>query len=429
MIHGVDAALLLEFFHAGDRRPLTLARLVSHFLIAPADTDAIPVFEAALALPETEKEQRTRILAALAALYFTANRPHETAACLKELDDYAGQEEHVLSVFIATGEHARAADLLGKHRHTIPQATVFHAMETLIADSAFADTLAHVAYELLVGGLFSEPLLHLTLSRFDGAYAEWAALAAFLDGENIQSPAVDVRVLEAALHMHAFDEFSQAAFSRLCAEPGGEYHGLLANFVELACYEMFTNQVRPTYHTLDILQRWQTQDATLSWALAMVLTKHGVQSLGSEEIIQRSLAEMEAAGLLFPVFKEADGHATAFTEKFQPFIHRAAPGQDIWLHYRVNESPMAVLPMQYVRYGIYVAIVPVFYAETITYHFGDGTEKVIKNKRATLSTPPDDRFFRINNAIIHSEHFRHDRAEEAISGLVQGTLRVRASLL
>jgi hypothetical protein len=187
---------------------------------------------------------------------------------------------------------------------------------------------------------------------------------------------------------------------------------------------------------LDILQKWlqNTDNLTLCWGLAAVFIRHGITTLASPDIIAKALSSMENAGILLPVFREGSTPTAPYAEKFIPIVYRSVPGKIVWVHYRIGDEPSMASPMQYVRYGIYIAILPAFSGESITYHIADGhdtTPITIKNTRAHLQTTEQmhDEFFHINNAAIHEQNFRHDAAEKIISRLVPDIRATRAQLL
>jgi len=97
--------------------------------------------------------------------------------------------------------------------------------------------------------------------------------------------------------------------------------------------------------------------------------------------------------------------------------------------------------MQYVKYGLYAAAVPIFFGETFDYYFSEESdsgsvttkEQSVTNSIAfeaeANSEAADDPYFIINNAIVSALNFKHDQAEKLISDLVKDVRPVRAKLM
>jgi len=93
--------------------------------------------------------------------------------------------------------------------------------------------------------------------------------------------------------------------------------------------------------------------------------------------------------------------------------------------------------MQYVKYGMYMSSIPLFYNEEITYYFSEelptgsvGTKtETVKNTTPFLHSHPTDQFFTINNAIIYEQMFKHDQVEKALGKLVKDVQTVKSKLL
>ena len=119
-------------------------------------------------------------------------------------------------------------------------------------------------------------------------------------------------------------------------------------------------------------------------------------------------------------------------------MYKSQPDKNCRLYYRIEGSgAYTAVPMQYIRYGIYLAAVPMFYNETLTYYFSEELssgsvttrEFSVKNTKPFVHENPDDPYFTINNAIICEHMFKHDQVEKLISGLVKDMRPVKARLL
>ncbi|MCL1843866.1 MAG: DUF5717 family protein [Defluviitaleaceae bacterium] len=444
MVGLAGVELYLYFFQKGDRRFHLLTYLTNHYLAieSPPD-DAAPVFEAMLATKGTTKAYRMRILVALGRLHYNAFSFEQALECYAEVDDDAlGNDfiDQILNVYLQTREYERAAAVLSKKSHSIPPQKLFDAVTTLLKKAKKSEkinpAIYAIGYNLLLNGFFSDDLLNNVLENFSASYGEWAELARVLEEENRSLPKLDEHVLKTALYMSRFDAPAQKAFSRL--RSASKDSPLLAEFIELATYHMLAKSTRPSYDTLTILENSDNDSILLSWALAGIYLKHNITTFKSEEIIKNAMSASESEGILFPVFKENAPANSPFIEKYQPFLYQSLPNKDCWLYYRMEDSSaVQSIPMQYIRYGLYVAAIPLFYNESLTYYFSEEMpsgsittkETSIKNTKPFIHEDPTDPYFAINNAIICEQMFKHDKVETLISGLVKDVAPVRARLL
>lgn len=448
MIGQAGPELYLYFFRKGDRRFHLLAFLANYYLRLETPPDeAIPVFEALLPEKRVTKAYKMRLLVALGRLHYNAFSFEQALECFGEVDEDAiGDDfiEQLLSIYLQTREFGRAAKLISTKHKNIPNETLFEAVTSLLSKKTdgINEQIAEIGYVLLMKNFFSEKLLAFVLKHYNASYTEWANLSRVIDEDNRAAPKLDARVLESALHMNSFDTQAQKAFARIFA--AGKETRLTAEFTELATYEMLANSTRPNYDVINILEKiyFGTNNAApkvlLSWALAGTYLRYNITTFKSEEIIRNAISALETEGILFPVFKENKSAPTPFIEKFQPFLYKSLPDKDCWLYYRIDGAKnFSAMPMQYVRYGIYVAAVPMFYNESFTYYFSEEMqsgsvttkENSVKNTKPFLHESSDDFYFTINNAIIYEQMFKHDQVEKLISGLVKDVQPVRARLL
>jgi hypothetical protein len=438
-----DSIELYEyFFQKGDRRFVLLTFLADYYLSLPEPPEiATEVFEALIAGKETSKPYKMRLLVTLGRMFYNANSFTRALDCFAEVDEDMLTDdfiEQIFTVYMQAGEYERATRLLAaKHSH-IPAEVLFSSLGQLLTKSSIP-IVFQIGYELLLGGFFSEKLLSLVLEGFRASYSEWAALSQVLDEDNRTALALDARLLETAIYMASFDQNAQKAFTRLWQ---AKYDSpLLAEFVELAIYEMLAKSTRPNYDVLNILEKWyleKEQTVLLAWGLAGVYLKYDITTFKSEEIIRFAISTSENESILFPIFKESKPTSSPFIEKFQPFLYNSLPNKDCKLYYRIDDAPsFSSVPMVYVRYGLYVASVPMFFNETIHYYFseemasGNINTKIssVKNTTPYLHENTSDPYYTINTAIIYNHMFKHDKAETLISELVKDIQPVRAQLL
>jgi hypothetical protein len=363
---------------------------------------------------------------------------------------HSASMEHILNVFLQTHEYARAAGLIMRKKKYISNKVLFNAVKKLSGPDYAAHhmDLADAAYDLLLDAWYDADLLRIVLSHYSGGQSEWQELSRALGALNITAPGLDEIIVKNSIWMHQFDEDAQKAFVRLVNETGSdEYHPPLLNaFIEYASYEMMLNNARPDYETLTLLEKMflnsQANNPLLAWALCHVYLTYSITTFYSEQVLEAAVRSQEEKGFLFPVFREYwdKRNKHPFLEKNQPFLYRSLPDKNVWLHYRIDDTPaFQAVPMRYLCFGLYLAILPLFYKETLTYYFSEELatgsittrEQTITNDSAYLCEPneAEDLFFTVNNAIIYEQMFKYEQVERIITGLVRDVKRVRSGLM
>jgi len=455
--------LYRHFFNNGDRRFHLLTFLANYYLRQdePANA-AIPVFEALLETETITTAYRMRILVAVGRLYYNAFHYEKAMACYARVDDNAIDDdfvEQLLNVYLQTREYTRAARLISSRGDTISNETMFEVVKMLLIINEEKELIAEIGHTLLMKGYFAENLLEFVLAYHDAAYAEWVALAAVIDEDNHTAPKLDERVLSYALAMGCFDSHAQKAFYRLYSVDAA--NPLIAEFTELATFEMLRNNTRPSYDTVNLLEKIYLAETSvgtgaqvdaqasigaqvdaeartlLAWGLADIYIRYGITTFNSEKITQSAAAALESEGIFFPIFREGKFKSTPFMEKFQPFLHKSLSNKDCRLYYQIDGKDFIAVQMQYVRYGIYVAAVPMFFGETFSYYFSEETSAgnvttpiaTVTNEKAFLHECAVDTYYAINSAMIYENMFKHEQVERLISRLVKEPLAVRAKLL
>ncbi|MDR1664180.1 MAG: DUF5717 family protein [Clostridiales bacterium] len=461
MITRADPALYRYFFRKGARDFPLLAHLANNWLtlldennapeaMPPEDiSEAIQVLEAALGHKEIAKPYLMRIRVALGGLCYRAGKFD------KALEYYGGVDENeldneyveqILSVFLQTREWSRAAGLVMRKKRFISNKALFGAIKKLSAPEYDANHphLADAAYDLLLDQWYDPDLLRIVLLYYRGGQSEWQALSRALSALNVTAAGLDEIIIKNSIWMHQFDEDAQKAFVRLVNEPGGVNlkHPLVEPFVEYCAYEMILNDVRPDYDTLVLLERIYLNDKSplLSWALCHVYLRNGINTFNSEDIWEDAVASQEEAQVLFPVFREYRDkyNKHPYIEKNQPFLYQSLPEKNVWLHYKIDDAPaFQAKPMRYLRFGLYLTSLSVFYGEKVTYYFSEEMasgsittrEDHLSNTAEYLYEKEGDPFFTINNALIYEKMFKHEQVERIINGLVKDVRMVRGAIV
>jgi len=442
MIPGADYKLYRHFFDKGDRRFYLLTYLANYYLKQeePPDT-AIPVFEAVLSEKVITQAYKMRILAALGQIHYNKSNFDQALEYYEKIDldqldnDFIAQ---ILNIHIQTNAYAQAVGLIEKKHLHISANILLTAICTLLSKPINHAPLAEAAYRLLIDGNYNAAFLDLVLNHYQASYSEWTTLAQVLNGQRLSNINLDKRILETAIWMAQWDNHAQKSFVQIFIENNDPH--LFDQFVEYATYEMLANSAHLEYDTLEILESkcLQDKDIFLTWALASCYLTHNITTPNSNKLLALALDTLESENILFPIFKESRFARIPFIEKYQPFLYHGLPGKKYHLNYRIdNTATFTQVPMQYIKYGMYIATIPLFYNEELSYYFSEEMETgsiqtkeaQIKNVTPFLHDHPTDQFFAINNAITYEQMFKYDQVEKTISALVNDVQHVRSKLL
>ena len=447
---GNPMALYQHFFHSashGSRDFYITSHLANFYLNQPLSrsqdqNQALPIYEAILQHDQLSKAYRMRILVALGRLYYN-NQDYALALdCYGQVD--LGQLDptftaQVLEVFLHTKEWARALSLLFQnYRHLSPDIfhhTILALIPPFAGQQKPLETLAGLGYIFITSPVsennFCQTTFDMVVSNLQASYAEWVVLYQI---PQASCPALGHIIAQMALAMAVWDTHCQQAFAA----------DLQPQYVQYATYQLLANHQHPTPDLLAALEDYCIEDPTdtlLVWALGQYYLSTKTTTAHSANIIALGLESFQALGILLPAFKDAGTSAIGrlpFVQKYQPFTHKGKPDRVYQLYYRINEDGAFLsIPMEYIKYGIYVACLPIFYGETITYYFSEELPtgsittppEKIKNTTPFLHETDKDPFFAINSAIVYEQMFKHEQVENIIGALVKDSVPIRAKLM
>ena len=445
LVENADTALYLRFFRAGFTPPELLITLTRRCLALEELPDSLlPVLSAAMSDSSLSRLFRMRAAAALGNHYTRTGDYARAADYYKDLDENALDErdlEQMLLVRIHTRDYTRAAQLIVKKAEYISDRNLFYALKQLTADSgAHNESIADVAYELILKSWYDKTLIAIVLNHYKGSQAEWQALSRALAAMSVSERRLDEIILQNAVTMHMPDAGAQRVFARMCDMD--EENPLLRDFALYLSYEIIVNGMTPSHETVERLERLflRGEEHFIAYALAHVYLAQGTSAIPSESILSRAVRFCEEDGILFPVFKQLKDKSllTPYIEKHQPFVCHAAPGKQILLACKADgDTAFTEKPMRYVRFGLYMTLVPHFFDETLTYCFVtqmptgsvSSKEMTVKNSRMHLLSAPGDAFYTLNDALIFEQLFKYDKVEQMITERLAPLPRMKSWIL
>ena len=431
LAENVDYGLYLRFFRTGFISTELLIVLTRFCLAMEALPDeALPVLEAAMTDMAISRLFRMRAAAALGNHYARSGDYTNAAACYKDLDENALEDrdvEQMLLVQIHIRDYNRAANLIVKKAECISDRNLFFALKQLADDGSYNESIANVAYELIVKSWYDKTLISIVLTYYKGSQMEWQALSRALAAMSVSERTLDEIILRNAILMHMPDAGAQRVFARMCDMDEG--NPLLHDFAMYLSYEIILNGLNPSHETIARLEQLflRGEEHFLAYALAHVYIMQDVTTIPSANILTRAVRFCEEDGILFPVFKQIKDKSmlTPYIEKHQPFVHHAAPEKTVLLAYRTDSDGAAFTekPMRYVRFGLYMTHIAHFFDETITYCYVTQTptgsvsskEMMVKNSRIHLLDAPKDTYYALNEALIAEQMFKYDKVEQMIT--------------
>ena len=334
----------------------------------------------------------------------------------------------------------RAVGLIVKKAGCISDRSLFHALKQIAALGTYNESLANVAYDLILKSWHDKTLIEIVLAHYNGSQQAWLALSDALAAMAVSEPDLDARILQNAITMHMPDAGAQRVFVRLDA--ANAHASLVSDFAQYLTYEIIINNLAPAYETVHLMECLlrRTDDHFIAYALAHVYVLHNVATTQSEAILAQAVRFSEADGFIFPVFKQLKDKSivTPYIEKNQPFLYRTTPGKTVSLAYKTDGgAEFCERPMRYVRFGLYMTHIPHFFDESITYRFSEqmpsgsvsSKEATVKNSRMHMLDMPNDAYYIINDALIHEQMFKYETVEQIITERLKERPRVKGWII
>lgn len=445
MVENADIWLYMRLYTQGHKQPEILIALARHYLSQDELPEAaVGVLEAASKVKGVSVAFLMQLCARLGNYYYDCGETLSSLAYYRDVDEnYLNDKyiERMLTVFINTDEYQKAAWLVAKKSDSISDIILFQALKKIArAAPECAEHIAPAAYHLLLELWYDKTLIDVVIKHYKGAQSEWEELSKVLNQLSAPDRSLDDKILYNAIWIRKPNPEAQRVFTR-CYRSNPE-HELVGMFAYYLSYEMLVNNMRPEYDTIGVLESIfrKNFDSLLGYALSNIYLAHGVATLHSDEVLSRTLGCMELEGFILPVFKQSQDKKlrTPYIEKYQTFIYKALPDKDVRLYYRVDsEAEYRCRQMEYLRFGIYWAIVPHFYGEKLKYYFSEEMqtgsittkEYEIDNNHVYLDETQADQYYAINNALIYANMFKYEKVEEIITESLREVRAVRAKLL
>jgi len=449
LVENVDVAILTFFFERGLNTPELLINLCMHYMEMPdIPFAAIKVFEHAAANPHVSGAFKMQVRVVLGNFYAKNHDYPRAVQYYGHVDESRVAPKHLeqmLLTYIHAGEISLAKRLVARAGGHITDKNLFAAIKRISAASsahgAGGKALAALAYEQLTRGWYDRAMLRMVLKSHVTSLQGWIELARSLAAMGEADAGLYTKILEIAIWTrNGTGKNVQSIFVKMSdLSPKDE---ILHDFGIYLTYEIIIGGLVPEYDAIHALERLfqATDEAFLAYGLAHVYLKNSITTGNAPEILGRAIDAARDADIIWPVFKEIKDKnlISSYIEKNMPFVYRGKAGNAVSLHYKaMGEADFEEVPMKYLRFGMFMCYVPLFYGEELEYYFKESiatgsittVPAKIANNRPHLLEKTADLYYIINSALVYEQMFKYDRVEEIVTTRLTEKEPPRAKLL
>lgn len=457
-----------KYLHAKnyEAENLTIALTNSYLSFESIDDipeEAIDVLNTALYLRDMSINFRTKITAGLGSILIKQDNLDKAVEYFKGVDENFLNDmyiEQMLKAFLKAKFYRKAWDLLIKKSYCISIDTKFDAVVSLCTQKELnpddMPSLSNIAAELILHSKYHNSLVVLILKEYTGSQEQWLSIRKSLIKNASPLLELDEIILYNTIWIHNLDIGSQEIFANLCkVRPR---HNLVKYFSIYLTYEILINNKKPIYEAIDSLEKvffnkdndfgeFTVEDNhQIAYALTHFYLTHNVNTINSDNIIELSISFMELDNIIIPVIKNVKDFSdynmkSHFIFKNRSFIYKASPDKTVTFNYRTDSNEaFTCINMNYLKFGIYMCIVPHFYLETIEYFFAETStneasssietlkETIVNNDKIAVENSNDE-FFDINNALIYKDLFKFDLVEDIIYNKLKHNRSIKSTII
>jgi len=450
LVENVDVTILSYFFDRGLKIPELLINLCLHHMeMADMTTASIKIFEQAVANGQISGSFKMQARVVLGNFYAKNHNYPRAVQYYDHVDESRVAPKHLeqmLLTYIHAGEMGLAKRLVARAGGHIADKNLFAAIKRISAASPQGGTgskaLAALAYEQLLRGWHDRAMLGLVLDNHVTGLTDWIELARSLAAMGEAEAGLYTKILEIAI--------------RTRSGAGKSVQGIFAKMVELSAdsdiardfaaylsYEIIIGGLVPEYDAIYAMEKLcGSDDDFIAYGLAHVYIKNSVTTANSQEILRRATVLARDADIIWPVFKEIRDKnlILPYIEKNMPFVYRGRAGHTVSMHYKAaGDADYTEVPMKYLRFGMFVCYIPLFYGEELEYYYKEAitghsssittVPTKIANNRPHLLEKTADLYYIINSALVFEQMFKYDKVEEIVTERLAEKEPPRAKLI
>lgn len=297
---------------------------------------------------------------------------------------------------------------------------------TAVKNKSYQREISYLSFELLLKGRHEQEILNNVVDFYRGPISDFIKIKNMFDALNINSVSIEETILEKAVYSHRADSTIQDIFVHMYRYNYSNYS--VKKFLDYIIGAILVEQKTVKNNVLECIESEYKNDKSeyIQCALAGVYIANNMEINNSRHLVlQRAIETMEKKEILFPIFKRYKDKTGEFSylEKNVPFVYIADLGKQIYLNYRLKgENIWHKKEMKYERFGMYIAILTMFFNETFEYYIEDTSissvnEKLEYTNRDNMNLKYDcsDEYYSINNAVICAETLRFSELEHILT--------------
>lgn len=410
--------------------------------------NAIDILNTALYLRDTSVNFRTKITAGIGSILIKQDNLDKAVEYFKGVDENFLNDmyiEQMLKAFVKAKLYRKAWDLLIKKSYCISIDTKYDAVVALLEqnelDKDELPSLSNIAAELILNNKYHNSLVVLILKEYTGSQEQLLSIRKSLIQNASPILELDEMILSNTIWIHKLDNGSQEIFANLCkVRPKHKY---IKYFTTFLAYEILINNKKPIYEATDSLEKiffnkdkffgefTVEENHLISYALTHFYLTNGVNTVNSDSIIELAINFMELDNIIIECVKNIKDFSdynlkSNYIFKNRSFVYKTSPEKIVTFNYRTDKNEtFTCINMDYLKFGVYMCVIPHFYKETIEYYFAESSqtditgsietirEEIINTDKIAIDNSSDE-FFDINNALIYKDLFKFDLVEEII---------------
>ena len=426
---------LCEMFY---RNKLVSPDLLLHMALTYIDNQltspqAIEVMSRAVKLKELTNPIKTKLNLVLGDVFIQSAHAARALEHYREVDieQVAAQHvPHMFSVFLETKAYHLVLRVIQSWQDALSQTLLYQGVVDIVDNylinssrrKAIEQHLASAIATLLCGGHEHPSFLPILLRCYQGDVARLAMVSEALHKQGITYPTLDQSLLTEAIQMQNISPMVQQVFVRYYAQYPDEK--LSSDFIYYLCYQLLTGSELVGTEMVSVIETLamasDRPNYLLYLSLCMALPQ--VSETYRETIVQATLAYLDSIDVFFPGLMGLDSpHLSPRQATLFAVSHRAKPDQSVYLVLQIDGGEHQRIAMDYFRFGMYLASFPLFYQEEIRYYFEEAEQVsevyTVTHTQARLKKDSDHLFFRINNALLYQEMFKHKELEQTLESM------------
>lgn len=386
----------------------------------------ISILKKALELDELSDEFKIKISEKLGGYFASLNQYDKASGYFSIIKPNEFENEINLAIitFLDIDDIDTAFQIYNSKKRLVSDRVKLLLCLYCINREIYQQQIAYISFELILKGRSEKELLQNVLDYYQGTIYNWIKIIKMFEALNLDTLVLKEKILMQSLYTHQVDEFAQDTFVDIYENTS---NNIINKFVKYIVYMILSDRQNIKQELLNCLENeyLYSQDDILGYAISSVYIMNNLEINNYRyDIIKKAINSMEQQQIMFPIFKEYKDKNNEFSylEKNIPFIYNGLKDKEIYLNYKLKEEFVwHKRKMNYFKFGMYIAVVTMFYNEVLEYYIEDTSISSVnekyefKNKsNFKLNQNINDEYYYINNAVIYSETLKFTELEKLV---------------